>query len=232
MVGERYLIVNADDFGASAGVNRGIIEAHAHGIVTSASLMVDMPGARDAAEAMRDLPTLSVGLHAVLTTESAELVIDPAHCAEELARQFERFQELAGRPPTHLDSHHNIHRDSRLTGCFLELAARHGLPMREHSGIGYHADFYGQWDGETHLEQLSVENLKQVLDGLPSGVTDLGCHPGYVDAGFSSSYSIERETEVSTLCDPSVRAHLEQAGIRLISFAELPPGFGPPSSPH
>src|SRR5437870_3779943 len=41
----RYLIVNADDFGLSPGVNRGIIEAHEHGIVTSASLMVRWPAA-------------------------------------------------------------------------------------------------------------------------------------------------------------------------------------------
>ena len=42
----RRLIVNADDLGLSAGVNRGIVEAHARGIVTSASLMVRQPAAR------------------------------------------------------------------------------------------------------------------------------------------------------------------------------------------
>ncbi|MBI3874558.1 MAG: ChbG/HpnK family deacetylase [Verrucomicrobia bacterium] len=45
---KRFLIVNADDFGLSAGVNRGIIEAHERGIVTSASLMVCQPAAADA----------------------------------------------------------------------------------------------------------------------------------------------------------------------------------------
>ena len=45
----RRLIVNADDFGQSPGVNRGIIEAHQHGIVTSASLMVSWPAAAEAA---------------------------------------------------------------------------------------------------------------------------------------------------------------------------------------
>ena len=43
--GTRHLIVNADDFGQSAGINRGIIEAHEHGIVTSTSLMVRWPAA-------------------------------------------------------------------------------------------------------------------------------------------------------------------------------------------
>ena len=45
----RHLIVNADDFGYSRGVNRGIIEAHERGIVTSASLMVKQPASEEAA---------------------------------------------------------------------------------------------------------------------------------------------------------------------------------------
>jgi len=49
MFPQRYLIVNADDFGQSQGVNRGVIAAHEHGIVTSASLMVRWPAAIEAA---------------------------------------------------------------------------------------------------------------------------------------------------------------------------------------
>ena len=52
---KRYLIVNADDFGQSHGVNRGIIEAHERGVVTSASLMVRWPAARKAAAYARKL---------------------------------------------------------------------------------------------------------------------------------------------------------------------------------
>src|SRR5437899_5483213 len=63
MLAQRYLIVNADDFGLSPGVNRGIIKAHEQGIVTSASLMVLMPAAAQAAAYAREHPSLSVGLH-------------------------------------------------------------------------------------------------------------------------------------------------------------------------
>jgi predicted glycoside hydrolase/deacetylase ChbG (UPF0249 family) len=59
----RFLIVNADDFGLTSGINRGIIEAHEHGIVTSASLMVRYPAAREAADYAKAHPELSVGLH-------------------------------------------------------------------------------------------------------------------------------------------------------------------------
>ena len=59
----KYLIVNADDFGQSAGVTRGIIEAHERGIVTSTSLLVRWPAATEAARYARAHPGLAVGLH-------------------------------------------------------------------------------------------------------------------------------------------------------------------------
>src|SRR4051794_39741974 len=60
---QRYLIVNADDFGQSRGVNAGIVEAHERGVVTSASLMVRWPAAAEAAACARSHPRLAVGLH-------------------------------------------------------------------------------------------------------------------------------------------------------------------------
>ena len=60
---DRLLIVNADDFGMSEDVNRGILKAHFEGIVTSASLMVRWPDAAEAADYGRKHPGLSVGLH-------------------------------------------------------------------------------------------------------------------------------------------------------------------------
>src|SRR5207247_10160628 len=65
----KYLVVNGDDFGAGAGVDRGIREAHRHGILTSASLLVNTPGADEAARLAAALPDLSVGLHADLREE-------------------------------------------------------------------------------------------------------------------------------------------------------------------
>src|SRR3954453_7772980 len=59
----RCVIINADDFGRSAAINRGIIEAHENGILTSASLMVCYPAAAAAADYARDHQGFSVGLH-------------------------------------------------------------------------------------------------------------------------------------------------------------------------
>ena len=218
----RYLIVNADDLGASIGVNRGILEAYERGVVTSASMMVDMPASEEFAARRQQAEGLSVGLHVTLTNEDAELLFATDRCRDELERQLVRFERLLGRPPTHLDSHHNVHLEDPLSELFLEVARERELPLRGFSPARYFADFYGQWDGETHLEQVSVESLGEMLETeVGPGVTEFGCHPGYPGDGFASSYLREREAELRTLLDPAVRARIEELGIRLLSFAEL-----------
>jgi len=53
-------------------------------------------------------------------------------------------------------------------------------------------------------------------------VTELTCHPGYVSPELASSYTVERETELRTLCDPRVRDALVDRGIRVVGFQDLP----------
>lgn len=221
----KYLIVNGDDFGASHGINRGIVEACRNGILTSASLMVNMPGSEEAAVLSRGLPDLSVGLHFNITREDCTPVVDFADgnkCRAELERQLCRFQELMGYLPTHLDAHHNMHRDARLQSHFLDLSRQNGLPLREHSLVRYFSKYYGQWDGEIHLEQISVENLSQMLKTeVREGFTELSCHPGYVDPDFQSTYSMERETELQTLCNPIIKKVLAEQQIQLINYRDF-----------
>ena len=72
----RRLIVNADDFGLTTGVNRGIVESHQSGIVTSTTLMACSKRFTEAASLTKNLPRLSVGCHVVLV--DGEPVADPA----------------------------------------------------------------------------------------------------------------------------------------------------------
>ena len=200
------LIVNADDLGYTAGVNRGILEAHERGIVTSASMMVDRPAAAEGALLAQSTPTLSVGLHAVLDG------VEPERCDEELARQLDRFRELVGARPTHLDSHHHVQREPAVQETFAAFADRERLPARDHS-VPHCGLFYG-------AAAVTVERLLEILDGLEEGTAELGCHPGYAD-GLASSDTVEREQEVHTLTDPRVRARVEELGIELIGWGEL-----------
>lgn len=216
----RYLIVNGDDFGMTPGVTRGILDAHRRGILTSTSLMVNRPAAAAAATLARQAPELSVGLHLEREGQGLDALAALDH-------QLQRFERLMGRPPTHLDSHRDWHHQPGALATVLPLAERLGVPVRGHSVVTCLGKFYGHWGGEDHPEQVSVESLLGILETeVQPGVTELICHPGYVDPYLESSYLAVRETEVETLCDPRVREALDRGGIRLIGFREFPAVLG------
>ena len=152
----RILVINADDLGQSDGVNAGIAEAVADGVVTSASLMVRWPAAPAAARWADAHPEVSVGLHVDLGEwvyrggEWATLyqVVDPNDAAAvdaELSGQIGRFVRLLGRLPTHLDSHQHAHRQEPLRSRLLAAGDRLGVPVRgASSAVAYCGGFYGQ----------------------------------------------------------------------------------------
>ncbi len=233
MTEPRRLIVNADDFGLSAGVNRGIVEAHEHGIVTSASLMVRWPAATEAAVYGRSHPSLSVGLHVDLGEWSYrgnawqplyEVVPlnDPRAIKAEIERQIDLFQQLMGRAPTHIDSHQHVHRDEPVHTTLTKIARSLLVPLRHFTpSVQYFGGFYGQdGKGSTFSEAVSPAALIRMLADLPAGITELGCHPGY-EGDFEAMYTAERAMEVHTLRDPAVRAALAAESIQLCSFHEI-----------
>ncbi|HKG39125.1 MAG TPA: ChbG/HpnK family deacetylase [Conexibacter sp.] len=232
MTAARRLIVNADDFGLSAGVNRGIAQAHEHGILTSASLMVRAGHAQEAADYARAHPELSVGLHVDLgewhyTGEvwiAAYEVVptdDEVAVGAEVAAQCEHFCALMGREPTHLDAHQHAHRSEPARSIVLEFAQRFGAPVRNFTpGLRYEGGFYGQsGKGDPWPEGITVEALCELLRSLPPGASELGCHPA-IDDDSGSSYSSERTVETATLCDPRVRDTLREEDIALRSYLD------------
>ncbi|MBS1787735.1 MAG: ChbG/HpnK family deacetylase [Acidobacteria bacterium] len=133
----KCLIVNADDFGMTAGVNRAVIEAHTRGILTSTTLMANMPAFEDAVRLAIDHPTLGVGLHFNITqgipvaaapqvrsllNERGEFLgtstqllrrwmagrLNSLEIEIELRAQIEKVLE-AGLRLTHVDSHKHAH---------------------------------------------------------------------------------------------------------------------------
>ena len=129
----RHLIVNADDFGASTGVNRGIVECHARGMLTSTSMMVTGAAVAEAVELSRRHPDLAVGLHwDVWGEDEREFDLsDHGAVRAEFARQLAVFRALMGRDPTHVDSHRHAHReDEPLFALFRELVDPLGVPLR------------------------------------------------------------------------------------------------------
>lgn len=250
----RLLVVNADDFGLTAGVSRGILEAHRRGIVTSTTALATLPAQPDLDAEAAGLPRLGIGLHFNLTwgppaspagavpslvgaegrlTRDLALLSERARCDEvrrEAEAQLEAFARRFGRAPTHLDSHHHVHRLPRVMDAVLSVALAAGLPLRSQDagfrdGLRRHGvrtpDHFVGGDGREPY--WTVERLLDALAGLPVGVTEMMCHPGHYDDTLAySRYGRQREVELRALCDPEARATIERLDIRLCHFGTLP----------
>jgi hopanoid biosynthesis associated protein HpnK len=152
----KAVIVNGDDFGASAEVNEGILRAFRHGILRSASLMVAEPAAAEAARLAREHPGLDVGLHAVvcqgrsvLEPSRLDAVVDVngrfpdnpvlagmrwffdrkarEQLRAELRAQIERHLELVGYL-NHINGHLNFHVHPAISDILVELAVEYKVP--------------------------------------------------------------------------------------------------------
>ena len=240
----KELIVNADDFGQSLGVNGGVIVAHESGIVTSASLMVRWPAAAQAAADSRKQPKLSLGLHVDLGewryrdgawTALYEVVpLDDADIVKvEVTRQLAVFYELVGKRPTHMDSHQHVHLREPARSVMRDVARFLDIPLRHFSpGVRYCGKFYGQTaEGFPLPDAISVHSLVKILRTLPDGVTELGCHPGEGN-DLDTMYRGERAQELKTLCDPEIPMIIQSMGIALRSFGDLPAGCWRESTVH
>lgn len=152
------LIVNADDYGRSANVSRGIRDSHTRGIVSSTTCMMNMATVvEDIHVALGEVPGLGLGVHLVLTAgqpllpaqEVPTLIqpggdflkleqliakraqLDTAQVKAEWHAQIEKFVAAAGRKPTHLDSHHHTsYFTPELFGTMLELAKEYDTAIR------------------------------------------------------------------------------------------------------
>jgi hopanoid biosynthesis associated protein HpnK len=153
----RRLIVNADDFGLTAGINRAIVEAHQNGVVTSATVMANGAALSEAAQLAQSYPGLSVGCHTVLVdgfpasdasqvstllqngaaqfhdslTKFAALALrgrfDPRQIEAEASAQIRKIQS-AGITVSHLDTHKHTHLFSQVLDPLLRAAHACGIP--------------------------------------------------------------------------------------------------------
>ena len=146
-------IVNADDFGMSPGVNRGIRYAYEQGIVRSTTLMPGMNYFNDAVDISKDCEFLAVGIHLTLTAGTPVLrghktivdnngnfikmknalnngsKIDLDEVRSELFAQVEKVF-AAGIDISHVDSHHHIHGVKEVFEIVLDICKQYSLPLR------------------------------------------------------------------------------------------------------
>jgi len=241
----KKLIINADDFGVTEGVTKGVIDSYADGVLTSATLLVNMPFTEFALEEAKKHPGLGVGIHLAATigrplvagaksfTDSEgdflklsdypgyNVDVDPEELYKEWKAQMEQFIRLAGKLPTHIDSHHHVHTLHGYHDMVAQLAKEYDLPVRQSEKFldtYEHATFMGDFYGE----DLAISTLTDALE-TDIEIMEVMCHPAYLDQKTYeiSSYHLPRMKEMEILRSKELRSFIQQNGIELITFADL-----------
>jgi predicted glycoside hydrolase/deacetylase ChbG (UPF0249 family) len=271
----KILIVNADDYGRTPEVSRGIRYAHIHGVVSTTTVMVNLPGAaKEIAIAMQETPELALGVHLNLTTgppcskpedvpgllgDRGQFLnksllfnhpdhIDATEVENEWHAQVDAFLSI-GAQLDHLDSHHHIAAWSpTLWETFLSLAERYQcgirypipadvtweslldlIPLSTHSWARHELGQRTQSAGPIHPDQFlagffgsgaKLEQLHAMIREVPEGVSEIMCHPGFVDTALTdvSKYTDEREIELEALIHPETHRLLLDNNIHLRNF--------------
>jgi len=277
----RQLIINADDYGLTDGINQAVYDLAKFGTLTSTSVMVNCAMHTQQTIPPSKVKNIGLGIHLNLTSgkpilppEDLDSLVDEKgdfHPANQFFRDLNQINLIQvekewraqvvgfaikfGRPD-HLDSHHHIHLLPRLFPLFLQLASELQVPVRlpilwdlipevaelgDFHGLGSYIDpemiehdsrliqgtgiRFPDYFIENFLPFLGKDSplLKEVFHNLPFGVTELMCHPAYVDDRLRqvSSYVDERHAERMSLQNSKLIQVLESEEIELIRFQNI-----------
>ena len=250
------LIINADDFGLTDGVTHGIVEAILQGVVTSTTAMVCVPGAAERLRRWAPLIPPCIGAHLQLTTGRplSDLSLIPTLCGAdgnfhknkhslinastheilvEWQAQYSFLLSL-GIQPTHIDTHHHVHKLPNVFEAYCEMAKWLQLPARavtvamrnalHHAAVPCADQINLTFYGDTLDREMFISIATTLSQSMTNdSVVEIMCHPGYACTGLPalSKYTYQREKELQILCDPQVRQHLDRLGVLLSSYKTL-----------
>lgn len=238
----RKLIINADDFGLSEAVNYGILKGFQEGVVTSTTIMANMPSFDHAVMLAKANPDLHVGVHLNVTCYKPLLQthktliekdgyfrnqryledFDEEEIYQEMKAQIEKVM-ASGLVIDHLDSHHHVHTTSKCRTAIERLLKEYSYPIR--GGFEYQSDvlqsdlilaFYDQG--------ISLSSFEQIIKGLKEDtIYDLMCHPAYVDKFLTSvtSYALPRIDELDILCAQESKDILAKEQVELTTYQSI-----------
>lgn len=240
-----HVIFNADDFGLSQGVNKGIVESSNHGVVRSTTLMVGMEEQSHALELLASTPNLKVGLHFRLTAGKAlsgksgltdeaghflnqdkfwpRMKFNELELYEELSLQLDAFKRL-GITLSHIDSHHHVHTHPKVLPVVLDIAKQHKVPLRGGETLAKNTrllryQFSDAFYGDSIDVATIVKEIKRYR--LDTDVLELMCHPGHVDYSLKaqSRYHQQREVELKTLVSDELKEALDKERVTVTDYS-------------
>lgn len=231
------LIVNADDFGYTPGISNGIIHGYKNGIITSTTVLTNIPDIEEDCLKLLELDNIGIGLHLNLTLEKPltngktiqdntgyfydrkHLLFDQLDLIEvetEFRAQINQFIKLFNRLPDHLDSHHSIHDHPVLLSITQKLMQEYNLPARRLSSVTFIGQFFAKEITPLHLISILKSNSNE-------DCIEIMCHPGFNDNHLEhkSSYNKDRQNELETLCSPDVIEYIKKEKIELTHYGKI-----------
>ena len=227
------VIINADDFGYTKAVTDGIIKAYHLGIVRSTTVLCNMEYVRYGKELIKECPNLALGVHLTLTlgksltknktlTDKDGCFYKPAQLKNhqfdvnevyyEFKAQIEKFIEIFGFMPSHLDSHHGMHDFQNNLEATQRLAKEYHLPVRRYNHFLFVNEFI--------QDCVSVDGLIEILEKYNHQDIEIMSHCGECDLELyqKSSYALERVKELAVLCHPRVIEYIQKHHIIITNY--------------
>lgn len=206
----KKLIVNADDYGLTYGVCKGIIKACNDGIVRSTTVMINMPEIENKIELLNYCNNLKTGVHLNVTCgepvsdpkdvptllnetgsfwRKPDIVIEKADISQvekEWTAQIEKALKL-GLKISHIDTHHHSHTKPQLTDIYMKLAKKYNIAARSNNPVM--AEHFRQngikttdyFIEEFYGDKVSKENFIKIINNLSDGSTEVCSHPAFID---------------------------------------------------
>ena len=241
------LIVNADDFGYCEAVNYGIISAHRNGIVTSTTIMANMPGFDHAVNLLKENKDIGCGVHMTLSCNkplndnlkslvdengmfhrriNEELInkIDLDEVYYEFCCQIDKVKN-SGVEITHLDSHHHVHTISYFKDVIKTIMDKYNLKIR--GGFEYKFDFEENvipCIGSFYDKNVDINFFNNNIEIIKSyDICDLMSHPAFIDNYLlkSTSYAINRAKEHEILTSKKIKKLLDENEIILTNYKNI-----------
>ncbi|MCL1936745.1 MAG: chitin disaccharide deacetylase [Defluviitaleaceae bacterium] len=243
------VILNADDYGYSKGVNLGIIESHINGVVKSTTMMANMSGFEHGIKLAKENETLKIGVHLTLTAGKTlggvyktisdengmflplreienlakENKLDTVEIENEYTLQIEKILNT-GIKPTHFDGHHHTQCLPNIIDVFLKIAKKYNVPVRvsDKSIADKHNLKAVALNTEFFGENVTDRGIIDILSSLKED-TEIMCHPAYIDEFLykSSSYNINRAFELGILTNQKLKDFINEKNIVISSFEDI-----------
>ena len=195
----KKLIVNADDFGMCEGNTIGILLAHKNGILTSTTVMMNMPYASFALKQAQNFPDLGVGVHLNITIGKP---LTQMSCVDENGYFLRRVHML----PWHIE-------------VAKRLANEYNVPLRQREKV---MDPYARCDDTFEKDHVTYEYLKSIINCNDETI-EIMCHPGLIDQRLYdiSSYNLPRMKELEILTSKEIKDFISKSNIKLINFTQI-----------